>query len=152
MIRGAEPADRDEVKRIVDAAYSIYLDRAPFIPAPMVADYEALIAQQRVFVSVTDERIEGLIVMWRVEDHLYIDNVAVDPGNRGVGLGARLLKFAEQEALAAGLNELRLYTGEVMTENIAYYPRRGFVETHRAVDDGRPRVYFSRKLEPPVAS
>jgi hypothetical protein len=33
-----------------------------------------------------------------------------------------------------------------MTENLAYYPRRGYVETHRTVADGFSRVYFSKRL------
>jgi hypothetical protein len=33
-----------------------------------------------------------------------------------------------------------------MTENLAYYPRRGFVEIGRRVEDGFRRVYFSKQL------
>lgn len=35
---------------------------------------------------------------------------------------------------------------EAMTENIDYYPRRGFVETHRATDAGYYRVYVTRPV------
>jgi hypothetical protein len=34
-----------------------------------------------------------------------------------------------------------------MTENLACYPRRGYTQTHRAVEDGFNRVFF-RKLVP----
>jgi hypothetical protein len=33
-----------------------------------------------------------------------------------------------------------------MTENLAYYPRHGYIETHRAEDGGYSRVYFSKHL------
>ena len=33
-----------------------------------------------------------------------------------------------------------------MTSNTDYYLRRGFVETHRAVENGYRRIYFSRRL------
>ncbi len=33
-----------------------------------------------------------------------------------------------------------------MTQNLAYYPRRGYVETHRAVHEGFHRVFFSKDV------
>ncbi len=33
-----------------------------------------------------------------------------------------------------------------MTENLAFYARRGFVETHRAVVDGYRRVFLCKRL------
>jgi hypothetical protein len=45
-----------------------------------------------------------------------------------------------------GLPEIRLYTNEAMTENLGYYPRRGYRETHRATQNGYRRVFFSKVL------
>ena len=58
-----------------------------------------------------------------------------------------LLDAAEAQARAAGVPELRLYTNEKMHENLAYYSRRGFVETGRALQDGYARVFFARPVE-----
>ncbi len=33
-----------------------------------------------------------------------------------------------------------------MTENLAYYPRHGYAETHRAEQDGFRRVFFRKRL------
>jgi len=33
-----------------------------------------------------------------------------------------------------------------MTENLAYYPRHGYRETHRAAQDGFERVFFAKPL------
>lgn len=33
-----------------------------------------------------------------------------------------------------------------MAGNLAYYPRRGYVETHRAVHDGFRRVFFRKAV------
>lgn len=33
-----------------------------------------------------------------------------------------------------------------MTENLDYYPRRGYRETHRGEQDGYQRVYFTKTL------
>src|SRR5262245_54092392 len=35
---------------------------------------------------------------------------------------------------------------EAMTENLAYYPRHGYSETHRAQQDGFQRFYFCKPL------
>ncbi|WP_229837150.1 hypothetical protein, partial [Dactylosporangium sucinum] len=39
---------------------------------------------------------------------------------------------------------MRLYTNEAMTEDLAYYSRRRYVETHRAEQDGLRRVFFRK--------
>jgi hypothetical protein len=34
-----------------------------------------------------------------------------------------------------------------MTENLAYYPRHGYAETHRAEKDGFSRVFFRKTID-----
>ena len=41
---------------------------------------------------------------------------------------------------------MRLYTNEAMTENLSFYPRHGYRETGRAVQDGFRRVFFSKTV------
>ena len=72
--------------------------------------------------------------------------MAVVPDAQGLGYGRELLQFAERSALAAGYTSIRLYTHEAMTENIALYTRRGYMETHRAVEQGLRRVYMTKRL------
>jgi hypothetical protein len=38
---------------------------------------------------------------------------------------------------------------QAMTENIAFYERLGFVETHRAEEKGFKRVYMTKSLDAP---
>ena len=68
------------------------------------------------------------------------------PSRQGRGVGSRLLALADDVAGRLRLAEVRLYTSEAMTENLAYYPRRGYAETHRAEQDGFRRVFFSNRL------
>ena len=42
--------------------------------------------------------------------------------------------------------ELRLYTNQLMTENLALYPALGYTETGRRAEDGFARVYFSKRI------
>lgn len=152
-IRSAVAADVHDVRRIVERAYERYVPRMGRKPAPMLADYGELIGRGVVDVAVAaDDQLIGVIVLWPETDHLYVDNIAVDPAVRGSGAGGALLAHADEAARAAGRSEIRLYTNEAMTENLDYYPRRGFTETHRAEADGYHRVYFSRPVPSTVAA
>jgi ribosomal protein S18 acetylase RimI-like enzyme len=95
---------------------------------------------------VRDGEIVGLLVLVMRPDHLLLQNVAVLPSAQGCGIGARLLGFAEEQAHELGRDEIRRYTNEAMTENLAYYQKHGYAETHRAEQDGFRRVFFSKRL------
>lgn len=146
MIRPARPADADALTALANAAYQRYVERIGTPPAPMLEDYAALIGQGQVWVAEHDDAILGLLVLILAPGHLLLDNIAVAPDAQGTGLGARLLEFAEQYARAHDRAEIRLYTNEVMTENLGYYPRHGYLETHRALDNGYRRVFFAKRL------
>ncbi len=78
--------------------------------------------------------------------HLLLENIAVLPAAQGQGIGSRLLALAENQARNLHLSEIQLYTNEAMTENLAYYPRHGYIETHRAEQDGFQRVFFRKRV------
>ena len=145
-VRQAAPPDVARIRAIVTAAYAKYLPRMDRPPAPLLADYPAAVARGEVWVAVTDGAVTGLVVVRVMPDHLLLENVAVDPSVQRTGVGARLLDLAEEQAARAGLTEIRLYTNAAMTENLAYYPRHGYVETHRGERNGYQLVYFSKQL------
>jgi GNAT superfamily N-acetyltransferase len=153
MIRRAHPEDRGAVEAIVHAAYAIYVDRIGKPPGPMLDDYAGLIADGMVSVFAdTDGTIAAVIVLVPQPDHLLLDNVAVRPDRQSRGLGRQLIAFAETEARRLGYAELRLYTHEKMSENIALYARLGFVETGRGHQAGYDRVFMTKRLttDPPT--
>ena len=90
-----------------------------------------------------------MVVLEPHPDHLLLDNVAVDPDRHGTGVGGQLLAFAERRARLLRLAEVRLFTNAAMTENLEYYPRRGYRQTHRAEQDGYQRVFFTKPLHNP---
>jgi len=150
MIRRAEREDRAAVEAIVREAYSIYIERIGKPPGPMLDDYRTLIADGAV--SVLEESgaaIAAILVLLPKPDHLLLDNIAVRPDRQGQGLGRQLIAFAEAEARRLGFTELRLYTHEKMTENIALYTRLGFVETGRGCEAGYDRVFMTKRLGKP---
>jgi ribosomal protein S18 acetylase RimI-like enzyme len=130
----------------VTAAYSPYVERIGKPPAPMLDDYDELIARGVVTVAELAGSVVGLIVMWDESDHVYVDNVATDPSVRRAGIGWALLSCADRRAGERGLSEVRLYTNAAMTENLGYYERLGFVETHRGHEAGFDRVYFTKRV------
>jgi N-acetylglutamate synthase-like GNAT family acetyltransferase len=145
QIRVARPGDARAVAELVQQAYDHYVPRIGARPRPMDEDYPALIAAGQVWVAV-DSGVVGVIVLDHQGDHLQIDNVAVMPERQGSGVGTALLDFAEDRARALGVPELRLFTHALMTENQAYYTRRGYVQTARTLDDGFDRVFFAKRL------
>jgi len=148
VIRRAEPCDEGAIDAIVRAAYSPYIDRIGKPPGPMLDDYAGLIAAGAVSVLADPNGlVVGLIVLLPRPDHLLLDNIAVRPDRHGQGFGRRLIAFAESEALRLGHTELRLYTHEKMTENIALYLRLGFEETGRGHDAGYDRVLMRKRLD-----
>lgn len=116
------------------------------MPAPMTADYSAAVQSGQAWVAEADGQVLGLLVLVVNQGYLLIENIAVLPSAQRRGIGARLLMLAEDEARANGLGEIRLYTNEGMTENLAYYPRHGYRETRRAEEHGFRRVFFSKTL------
>ena len=144
--RRAVEADVPVLEAIVAAAFGIYRDRMDRDPAPMTADYPALVRAGQVWVALADDEILGLVVLVPERERLWLETVAVRPRAQGSGVGSRLLELAEAEALRHHLPAVALCTNQVMTENLAYYPRRGYRQTHRAQQDGFARVFFRKDL------
>jgi len=145
IVRPARPSDASAVTDLVHDAYRHYVTRIGRQPAPMSVDYVQAIADGIVWVVDVDDQVGGVIVLEDATDHVLIDNVAVRPTLQGRGVGSLLLEFAEQHARARGVGELRLYTNERMTENLAYYARRGYTEVDRRTEAGFRRVFFKRR-------
>jgi len=146
-IRPAGPADVPALESIARAAYLPYVPRIGHQPEPVGADYGAAVSRGEAWLACDDSEPLGLIVLIPKPGHLLLENVAVIPSAQGRGIGTRLVDFAEYRARELGMPEIRLYTNVAMTENLAYYARRGYSETHRAEERGFSRVFFSRRLD-----
>lgn len=145
-LRRAEPKDATALASCIDAAYHHYISRIGKPPGPMLADYAEEIVRHQVWVAELEQQIIGALVLIAEENALLLENIAVRPDYQGRGVGRALLELADGEALSQGYSELRLYTHETMTENIALYSRSGWVETHRGYQDGYARVFMRKRL------
>jgi GNAT superfamily N-acetyltransferase len=145
-MRRAKIGDAPDLSSVAHEAYEPYVDRIGRPPAPMIADYEALIREAEVWVVEDSTGVVGLLVLIARVGYLLLDNVAVRARMQGKGVGSRLLAHAEARAAAIGVDEVRLYTNVAMTENVGYYARRGYVETGRGQQDGFERVFFAKEI------
>ena len=148
-IRSAAPDDYLAVVACIEAAFSKWIDIIGMKPLALTADYHAFINRGVIYVldSSTEDHLAGVLILWPVDDALYVDTIAVNPAYQKQGLGGRLLSFAEQKAHEAGLHKLTLVTNEKMVANQAYYRKQGFVETHRrALHEGRIGVWMAKTL------
>ncbi len=145
-IRAASFADLPAILQIVNDAYTKYIARIGKPPGPMLDDYAAHVREHTAWVIEQDGAVSGLVVLLPAPDHLLLDNVAVASAQHGRGLGRALMRFAEQEARRRGFAELRLYTHEMMTENLAMYAALGWEETARGEQAGFRRVFFRKPV------
>jgi ribosomal protein S18 acetylase RimI-like enzyme len=150
-VRRARQADAAAMAAIARDAYAPYLPRLGRAPAPMTSDYAEVAGGGQAWVATAAGQVVGLLVLVPLPGYLLLENVAVHPDQQGRGIGSRLLAAAERQARMLGVAEIRLYTNEAMTENLAWYRRHGYTETHRADQAGYRRVFFAKRLDRPQA-
>jgi len=115
------------VRELVRAAYASWVPVIGREPRPMTANYDRAVVDH--MIDLYDD--VALIEMVAEPSCLLIENVAVLPAYQHRGIGDVLLRHAETVASSLGLSELRLYTNAAFGSNIAFYARRGYVESAR---------------------
>lgn len=113
----------------------------------MTAERAALGRDRRLlglFIRDTGGRIQAGAVLWLYGHDAYVHVLWVDAPWRGQGLGAALLRAAENAAVAAGAG--RLYLSTMGFQGPDYYPRYGFDSQGVFADFtwGHDRHYFSK--------
>ena len=151
-LRRAAPADADAIRALVTSAYAKWIPLIGRKPKPMLADYDAAVRDHVVWLleSWLPKETGDLIALLELVpqgDHLLIENIAVSPDYQRRKLGSELMAFAETQARELGLPEMRLYTNERFTGNIALYTRLGYTETHRQPLEGSDVVFMTKHLE-----
>ena len=144
QIRFATLKDLPLIQKCAREAYAVYVDRMGKEPAPMNADFARQIEHGQVMAAFLGTEFTGYVVFYDQGDHLHLENIAVSPAHAGLGIGKKLITFVEKEARRKGLVAVELYTNEAMTENLNMYPRLGYLETGRSLQDGFKRVFFRK--------
>ncbi len=147
-LRPASVDDAGRLRGLVRDAYGKYVPRMGREPRPMTQDYAEVVRDLDVTVAEDDTGIVGMVALEFDEEErgFMVDNVAVDPGHHGKGVGRALLEHAEAEARRRGHPEILLYTHSTMTENLALYARIGYVEYDRRSSDPGEIVMMRKPL------
>jgi len=147
MIRRAELCDAQIIEQIAERAYQPYVSLLDKKPAPMIADFRKHIGEDWVIVFERDA-VLGYAVLLVDDTSILLDNIAVDVDAQQQGVGKALIKRIEHHVLELGHTNYDLYTNVLMTENIRWYQKLGFVETKRVEEKGFKRVYMRKNLAP----
>jgi ribosomal protein S18 acetylase RimI-like enzyme len=148
-IRLATPDDYQALVDCVKAAFTKWIDIIGMKPMALTADYHDFINRGVTYVIDGDQagELAGLLIIYPVDDALYVDTIGVNPAYQKHGLGRRLLTFAEAKAREAGLTKMTLVTNALQISNQAYYRKNGYVETHReSLEPGRVGVWMAKAL------
>ena len=145
-MRQAVAGDAEAIRALTRAAYAKWVPVIGREPMPMTADYEAAVAKHRFDLLYVDGTLAALIETIAKEDHLLVENVAVDPAFQKRGLGHRLMAHAEAVAARAGYGMIRLYTNKSFAENVALYQRLGYGVDREEEFMGGFTVYMSKRI------
>jgi GNAT superfamily N-acetyltransferase len=155
-VRRAEPADVGEIVAMLSEAARWLLSRGiRQWPDPFPRDrVERLVCRGDVYLARLDgEPVATLALQWadplfwreRPDDAGFVHALAVRRSHGGLGLGSRLLDWAEAEVGACGREFLRL---DCLTENDAlrrYYEGQGFEPRGEVAVDDFVAMRFERR-------
>jgi N-acetylglutamate synthase-like GNAT family acetyltransferase len=147
VLRRASMVDLDAVYRLQRDAYAANRLILGVEPLPLTANYRQRLETDDVWVVEIDANVAAVLVLVLESDCLLVWSVATAPALHGCGLGRRLLTHAEAEARRLGYRSIRLYTGEKLHSNIAWYARHGYAFHHREELPDRSIVHLVKTLE-----
>lgn len=146
-LRRACPDEAEKVAAFQRAAYARNRDILGVEPIPLQADYAGVLKASEVWLHENDGLLAGVLILEPRPDDLLIWSVATAPGARRRGIGNGLLAFAEIRARELGRTAMRLYTGEPLVDNIAWYKRRGYAIERTEAKSDRRIVHMLKNLE-----
>jgi ribosomal-protein-alanine N-acetyltransferase len=88
-----------------------------------------------------DGEVVGYVIFWQIRDDVQVNNVAVRPDCRGLGLGEALMRYAIAKVRAAGAAFMTLEVRQSNTAAVSLYKKLGF-ETM-----GTRKNYYTRPDE-----
>jgi GNAT superfamily N-acetyltransferase len=137
-------ARANEIGDVADVWLRARAAAIPAIPAPVHSDEEVrswfervVLPDREVWVAAVDGAIVGVLVL----DGEWLDQLYVEPGWSGRGVGSELLAVAKRQRPAG----LRLWTFEANVRARRFYERHGFVATGSTDGDneeGAPDVRY----------
>ena len=141
--RRAGASDLAAVRACVGAAFTPFIASIGRPPAPMEADFPALIAAGQVWLAGQGAAV---MVCFPEGGAMQLDILAVLPDAQGQGLGRLMVAHCEALARADGLLAVELYTNVLMTGAQRLYTGLGYAEVARGPHQGFTRVFYRKAL------
>ena len=82
-----------------------------------------------ILLAEEKDQLKGCVYLEQQDDALYLGMLTVNPQLQGQGIGANLMRAAEQRAKNIGCKKIRMTVITTRKELIAYYERKGYVDT-----------------------
>jgi ribosomal-protein-alanine N-acetyltransferase len=79
-----------------------------------------------VGAAVTDEEVVAYIIYWQIRDDVQVNNVAVHPDCRGLGLGEALMRYAIARVRESGATFMTLEVRQSNAPALTLYKKLGF--------------------------
>ncbi|NUR51456.1 MAG: GNAT family N-acetyltransferase [Hamadaea sp.] len=121
-------------------------------PEEIEFDHPRVKERARFLLALVDGRAAGCCALQALGDgDSELKRMYVRPGNRGLGIGKRLMGAAEELAVASGLTSMRLETGPRQPEAIAVYERAGFtrIPNYPPYDQWELSLCYAKALSSP---
>jgi GNAT superfamily N-acetyltransferase len=146
-IRVATSFDVPSIDACVTESFKDYIPLIGKKPAPMLTDYSEVVKKHFAFVALTDGLIAGVLTIYDTrDDFMWMDVLAVFKKYRGLGIGKKLIAYAENFIAGKGKSECRIYTNVKFEKTIAVYRHLGYVEYQRMREDGYDRIFFRKNV------
>lgn len=145
-LRRATIEDLPAVTALQRAAYAKNRAILGVEPLPLLSDYAEVFSNYEVYLAERGGGLDGVLILEPRADDLLIWSVATAPETQGRGVGSSMLDFAEIRTRELGRTCIRLYTGEPLTGNIAWYRRHGYAHERVEEMDDRRIVHLIKQL------
>lgn len=99
-----------------------------------------------LLATLHEEPVGCAVIRFHDAQPAHVKRMWVSPAVRGLGLSRRILTEVERQALAHGVDTLRLETNRTLTEAISLYRDSGFTEVERFNDEIYGDHFFEKRL------
>ncbi|MFB6328521.1 GNAT family N-acetyltransferase [Pantoea deleyi] len=112
----------------------------------MKTDHASFIQVNRVDLFFCGADSVALVETIQRKDDILIENVAVDPRFQKRGYGRKMVAHAEQLAVQAGLDVVRLYTNSLFEVNLRLYASLGYEVEHAEERNGGLAIHMLNRM------
>ena len=131
LIRAARPDEAEAIVALIQRAFGEYRGKLRPESGALLETPETLKAAMKAGTILLAERagrVLGCVSVRRKDNCAYAGRLAVEPMERGIGIGRALLAAAEALARRMGADRLRVDVRLKLRDNRAFFRALGFVE------------------------